>query len=154
MSHEITWRLYRQSEIYYQDLDAVILLHAEQETVLGCSMDLPDLMKPPVLEAWVAERDGKVVGGFYCEAVIEPTFFGRDPEVSASARRFAPKVLASLAARSFRIARMQVPRWIGRDAETICKELKAVGFDRTDEFHHMIFDLRPLARLASRNGRG
>jgi hypothetical protein len=153
MRGEITWRKYAQSDLYQRDLDALIVLHAEQETILARDMDLPDMMKPPVLEAWVAERAGVVVGGFYCEAVVEPVFFGRDPEVTYSARKFAPVVLAGLAARSFRIARIQVPRWIGRDTQTICRELKTVGFHSTDpEYQHLVFDLRPLA-TASRNER-
>jgi hypothetical protein len=132
----------------------VVLLHAQQEEALGCAFDLPDLMKPPVLEAWVAERSGRVVGGFFCEAVVDTVFFGRNPEVSASARRLAPSVIAGLAVRGFRSAQIQVPRWIGQEAETIRRELQRVGFDPTDDFHHLVFDLRPLAHLASRNGRG
>lgn len=143
MKNDIQWRRYQQSEIYYRDLDAVVLLHAETESALGRRMQLPDLMKPPVLEAWVAERDGIVVGGMYCEAIIEPVFFGRDPVVTASARRFFPGVLADLRRRGFHMVRMEVPRWIGQEADAIGKELEAVGFVSTDpEFLHFRYDLQ------------
>lgn len=152
MRNGIQWRRYRQSEIYYRDLDAVVLLHEETERSLGMRMDLPDMMAPPVLEAWVAERDGIVVGGFYCEAVVEPVFFGRDPQVSASARRFVPAVLAGLRKRGFRMVRMEVPRWIGQEAEAINAELEKVGFKSTDPgFHHYLYDLRPPSN-SGRNG--
>lgn len=143
MRNEITWRKYRQSDIYYRDLDAVVALHAETEKGLGRAMQLPDLMSRPVLEAWVAERDGAIAGGCYAEAIVEPVFVGRDPVVTASARRFFPSVLADLRRRGFHMVRMEVPRWIGHEADAIGKELEAVGFDPTDhEFLHYRYDLR------------
>lgn len=152
MTGEITWRKYRQSEIYYRDLDAVVRLHSETEQALGMRMDLPDFMDKPVLEAWVAERDGVVVGGMYLEAVVEPVMFGRDPEVSASARRFAPVLFERMAKRGFRMVRMEVPHWIGQDAKAIGRELLKVGFVPTDkEFLHYRFDLRQPV-IAGGNG--
>ena len=148
MRNDVIWRPYRQSDIYHRDLDAVVRLHAETEAALGRRMQLPDLMKPPILEAWVAERDGIVVGGAYAEAIVEPVFVGRDPVVTASARRFFPQVLADLGRRGFHMVRMEVPRWIGQEAEAIGKELEAVGFVSTDpDFLHLRYDLR-----ASRGG--
>lgn len=155
MIDNIQWRRYKQNDVYFKDLDAVVRLHSETEDALGQQMFLPNLMDKPVLEAWVGERDGVVVGGFYCEAVVEPVFFGRDPVVSASARRFCAGVLQSLKDRGFLMVRMEVPRWIGRDAEAINQELEAVGFKSTDpDFHHYRYDLRRLAGSAGRNGRG
>jgi hypothetical protein len=153
--HDIRWRKYKQSEIYYRDLDAVVLLHAQQEEALGRRMDLP-AFRPPVVEAWVAERNEEIVGGMYCEAVIEPVMFGRDPVVSASARRFMPEAVREMQRRGFRMVRLEVPRWIGKDAHSINRELERAGFDSTDpEFHHYRCDLRqPLGGSASRNGQG
>jgi hypothetical protein len=137
----------RQSDIYARDLDAVVELHAQTEESLGRRMQLPDMMKPPVLETWVGERSGRIAGAFYIEAVCEPVFIGRDPHVSASARRFAPQVFASLKERGFRVVRMHVPRWIDGDAESIAKEVLKTGFVSTDgEFLHFCYDLtRPTA---------
>lgn len=142
MTGRIQWRRYKQSDLYFKDLDAVVLLHSQTEQALGQAMQLPDLSKPPVVTAWVAERDGVVVGGFYLEAVLEPVFFGRDPVVSASARRLARKIVPGLAKGGFRMARIEVPRWIGKDADTICEELEKAGFVETDsDFRHMRYDL-------------
>lgn len=44
--------------------------------------------------------------------------------------------------RGFRMVRIECPKWIGQDADSIDKELKAVGFVGTDEhFNHYLFDL-------------
>lgn len=139
----LIWRKYRQSDIYFKDLDAVVQLHVEQEKALGTVMDLPDFMNKPVLEAWVAERDGVVVGGMYFEAIAECCFFGRDPEVSASARIVAPRILEGFQRRGFRVVRIEVPRWMGRDAKSVGAELIAAGFRSTDgEYDHFVFDMR------------
>lgn len=138
----IKWRRYRQSDIYVKDLDAVVELHAQQEEAMGRRMQLPDMMKPPVLETWVGERDGGIVSFFYIEAIAEPVFGGRDPEASASARRFAPQVFASLRSRGFRMVRMEVPRWIGKEADSISRELEKTNFVSSDEeFRHFRYDL-------------
>lgn len=142
MKGEITWRKYRQSEIYYRDLDAVVELHLQTEAALGMKMELPPFSRP-VVEAWVAERDGEVVGGFYCEAVIEPVFFGRDAAVTASARRFAMVAIAEMRDRGYRMVRLEVPRWIGQEADAIAQELEKVGFVSTDrDFLHFRYNLR------------
>lgn len=138
----ITWRKYRQSDIYFKDLDAVVLLHLETEAAIGRKMALPNMMDKPVLEAHLAVEDDVVVGGFYCEAIVEVCFFGRRADVSASARRYCRGVISSMKQRGFRQVRVLCPRWIGRDAESIGKELEAVGFISTDpNFTHYAFDL-------------
>lgn len=142
MKRKIEWRRYRQSDIYVRDLDAVVRLHAEQEEAMGRKMQLPDMMKPPILETWVGERDGEIVSFFYIEAIAEPVFGGRDPEASASARRFAPKVFTSLRSRGFRMVRMEVPRWLGKDTDSIARELEKTNFVSTDEeMRHFRYDL-------------
>lgn len=143
MRDNLHWRRYRQSDVYIQDLDQVVLLQAEQEAALGRPMDMPDLTRRPVLEAWVAERDGRIVGGFYVEAVAEPVFFGRDPLVTASARRIAPQIFSALKERGIRIVRMQCPGWIGEEVSAIAKELCRAGFVSTDgDYRHFMLDLR------------
>lgn len=138
----ITWRKYRQSDIYYKDLDAVVALHLETEEAIGRKMQLPDLMSKPVLVAYVAEENGVVKGGFYCEAIVEVCFFGRDPRVTASARRQAAVAIANMRDLGFKMVRIECPRWIGRDVESIANELEAVGFVCTDnDFTHYGFDL-------------
>lgn len=138
----ITWRQYRQSDVYFKDLDAVVSLHLETESAIGRKMQLPDFMNKPVLQAWVAEQNGVVIGGYYCEAIVEPCFFGRSPEVTASARRHCRQVMRCLKQQGFRMVRIEVPNWIGRDAESIADELEKVGFVNTDKhFNHFSFDL-------------
>lgn len=150
MKSSVLWRPYRKTELCYRDQDAVVLLHAQQEMALGRRMQLPDFDKEPVLKTWVAERDGEIAGGLYCEAVVEPVFFGRDPVVSASARRFAPEWFAYFRQRGFHMVRLQVPRWTGQEAEAIGLELARTGFKSTDgEFLHYSYDLRqPPAQVA------
>jgi hypothetical protein len=140
---EITWRKYAQSGYYQSDMDAVVLLHAETEAALGRAMDLPDMMKAPVLETWVAERNGEILEGMYIEAIGEACFVGRNAEATFSAIHTAPELLENLRKRGLRVLRILVPRWIGKDADAIDRALKAAGFTTTDEeYRHYQFDLR------------
>lgn len=140
MKSNLTWRRYEE-----KDWDAVVALHHEQELGLGRPMDLPDIGTHPVLVAMVAERDGEVVGCYYFESVPELVFVGRDPEVTASAKRRAPKELGELEKCGFRIVRLEAPRFMNEDeAKSIAKELERTGFESTDgEYTHYKFDLRP-----------
>lgn len=142
MKDRIRWRQYRQSDVYLKDLDAVVELHFQQEQAIGREMQLPDMMKPPVLETWVGERDGEIVSFFYIEAIAEPVFGGRDAEASASARRFAPHIFASLKQRGLRMVRMEIPCDIPEEAESIGRELDRTGFISSDgRYLHYKLDL-------------
>jgi hypothetical protein len=137
MSPRTTWRRFER-----RDTERVVLLHTEMEDAIGRRMQLPDLMDRPVLEAWVAERDGVVIGGFYVEAVAEPVFFGRDPRISVAAHGIAPLILGGLQAKGLKMVRMEVPRWIGNDGERISRALELAGFVESDsEFRHYRYDL-------------
>lgn len=156
MSSKITWRRFHRPILddegkpawdaqSKRDWDAVVALHHEQELALGRPMDLPEVWNHPVLVTMLAERDGEIVGGFYFESCPEFCMMGRDPEVTASARRRAPKELGELKACGFRIIRTEVPSFMDADeAESIAKELLRTGFESTDgEYTHYKFDLRP-----------
>lgn len=138
---ELHWRLFKKS-----DADRVVVLHAEMEQAIDRLMQLPDLMSRPVLEAWVAEYRGKVIGGFYIEAVAEPVFFGRDPRVSVEALGFAAGILGGLRSKGLKMVRMEIPKWIGRQGDDIAGLLMLLGFEETDtEFRHYRYDLTAIS---------
>jgi len=139
---EITWKKYEVA-----DMDSVILLHLETEKACGMHLDFPDLLEKPIIEAWVAKQDGKIIGGFYIEAVAEMCFFGRSYEVTRAARKFGVEEYFPGSARvklGFRLCRMECPRMVGeRDLKVIERELLLTGFQETDTLYkHFLYDLR------------
>lgn len=137
------FRQYEESD-KRNDKFEVVQLHKETEQAIGRRMDLPPLTDHPVLRAEVAEKDGEIRGFMYLESVPEVVFGGRDAEVTLSAMRHAPEVLAKLKEHGFHIVRIEVPRSLNkREQEMIEKALTAVGFKETDSFaRHYYIDLR------------
>lgn len=156
MSSKITWRRFHRPILddegkpvwdaqSKRDWDAVVALHHEQELALGRPMDLPEVWNHPVLVTMIAERGGEIVGAYYFESCPELVFVSRDPEVTASAKRRAPKELSELKNCGFRIVRLELPKFMDADeARSIAKELERADFESTDEeYSHYKFDLRP-----------
>src|ERR1700691_3825173 len=131
------FREYREDDERSDKLE-VAELHRETEAAVGKKMDFPALTDHPVLRAEVAEKDGRIAGGFYLESVPEVVFFGRDAEVTVSAIRHAPETLKKLKEHGFRIVRIEVPRSLDDvEKEMIARALDHVGFKETDsEYRH------------------
>jgi hypothetical protein len=144
----IKFRQYREDGSANDKFD-VRALHKQTEEAIGRRMDFPPLTDHPVLRAEVAERDGKIVGGFYLESCPEVCFFGRDAEVTLSSMHHARETFLKLKEHGFRIVRLEVPRAISDDErQMIRRALKAVGFRETDsENEHYILDMRPGGSL-------
>jgi len=140
----LSWRKYDSDT----DMDAVLLLHIETEETVGGAMDLPNLDGRPVLECWVVEKDGVIIGGYYMEDVAEFVMFGRDPEATAFLEKHTKEIAQRLRERGLRICRTIVPNWIGHDVESIREELEDAGFHSTDEHYcHFIYHLRGRTRV-------
>ena len=139
----IEFRNYREDE-EKNDSSSVLALHQETEQAIGKKMDLPNLADHPVLIAEVAEKHGEVKGALYLESVPECCFIGRDAEVTVSAVRHAPEILARLKAHGFRVVRLQVPKALPeRERKMIRQELGQAGFHCTDElYEHFCLDMR------------
>lgn len=124
------------------DQERVRALQGDTEGALGRTMDLPDLAHHPVLIAEVAEKAGQVAGAHYLESVPEYCVVGRSAEVTLAAIKRAPEVLAVLKENGFRVVRVFVPKWMGKDTETIVAALHEAGAREESEYRQMIFDLR------------
>ena len=143
----ITFRRYE-----LRDAEAVQRLHRVQEAALGRRMDFPDLAMHPVLVAEVGEKNGEIVGAHYLESTPEYVTVGRSPEFTAAAIRRAPAILSLLRSHEFRVVRVIVPDWLGKDTERITEALRdpLVGAEIDEGYRHLLIDLRPQGEVCHR----
>lgn len=116
------------------DLPRVKELHGDLERMLGREFDLPDVSKRPVVMCMLAERDGKVIGGFYTEINVELCFFGTDPRVTAAVHRVSRPWINATRQAGARLMRCFVPKEL---ADKIKKPLNKAGFqDVSEKYSH------------------
>jgi hypothetical protein len=126
------------------DMPAIVKCHGEIEQAVGQLLDLPDVDDAAILDYWVVERDGEVIGGLYLEKSIRQCHFGTDPEATAALAQHEIEILAASRAAGVRFAHCSVFNDLPT-AENISRHLKALGYEpRPDLLDHM----RDLRRTA------
>lgn len=116
----VTWRVALE-----KDLPELLKAHTEaHEHINGYKHPHP--MKPPVVLTLVAEKDGKILGGMYVEAVAEVTMIGTSAEAFATIPVLDHDVRAMLSHRAFRIVQTRVVPEAQKAMQPIHE---AVGFD-------------------------
>lgn len=127
----ISWRLYEP-----RDEQAVKTLHARLETKVGRKLDLPDLMKEPVLAALVGETNGVVTHGIFLEAEAEVCVIGDNVLSPKSAREAETYLLSVLERFKIRIVRAFVPTEMvepkDKKKPALLRVLEGMGFRREE----------------------
>jgi len=119
--------------------------HAEQNAAQETTTALPQLFAPNgdfapnIAFAFVVERDGVPVQGFYFELVPEVCFAGCDPHATAIARREIDRIAFGLRSMGFTGLNCKVPEHM---AESISSPLERAGFKPDDGLKHYFKDLR------------
>lgn len=125
------------------DVEACHRIHQQQIEKYGKDVvgDEPDLLKPPVWLALVAERDDVIVDYYYAELIPEGCMGGCDTRAAASLRQAAPGLIRRMQHKGFRFIRTVAPRVV---EGPVGKELRKTGFRQQDakEYAHFLLDLR------------
>jgi hypothetical protein len=115
--------------------------HQEIEALVGQELDLPTVGDPAILEYFVAEKDGQVIGALYLEKSVRMCFVGTSAEASAAFRAKTEMILASSGAAGVRFVHCSIWKDLP-EAETISKQLAKSGFEAKPELLDHMCDLR------------
>lgn len=127
---DLTWRL-----ATIDDIPEILALWRVTDRLLG-KQDKPMLFAPPVMLTMVAEDDaGKIVDALYCEAVLDVTKIGCSRAGFDGAEAVVEDLRKWAAHRSFRLARIAIPRRLLGAMEGV---LRRFGFHCADEFSHWV----------------
>ena len=111
--------------------------HAEIEKLIGEPLDLPEVGDPAILEYFLVEDDGKVVGGMYLEKSVRMCFIGISPKATAALRALEEQILLSSKEAGVRFVHCSISVAIPA-ADNISRHLRESGFDaRPDLLDHM-----------------
>jgi hypothetical protein len=123
------------------DMPAIERCHQEIEALVGQSLDLPKIDDPAILEYFVAEKDGEVIGAMYLEKSVRMCFVGVNPEATAAFRAETDFILASSKAAGVRFVHCEIWKDLP-EAESISKQLNKSGFEPKPELLDHMCDLR------------
>lgn len=127
---DLTWRL-----ATVEDIPEILRLWRVTDRLLG-PQDKPMLFASPVLLTLVAEDGGgKIVDALYCEAVLDVTKIGCSRAGFDGAEVIVEDLRQWAARRSFRLARIAIPRALIGAMESV---LRRFGFACADEFSHWV----------------
>jgi hypothetical protein len=131
------------------DIPAIRRCHSQIEMVPGKSLDLPEVDGPAVLEAFVVEENGEVVGGVFLEKSVRLSFVGASPEAMSALKEVQAQVFATSKEAGVRFMHCPVATAIS-SADDISRHLQECGFDRRDDLAEHVLDLQ---RLKGQHGR-
>lgn len=122
------------------DMAAVRSCHSELGTLLGKSLDLPEVGDPALLQCFVVERDGKVIGVMVFEKCVRMHCFGTSAEVMAALRDTEEQIFATSKEAGVRCMICSVPAAMPVDND-ISRHLQDLGFDRRQDVVEHTLDL-------------
>jgi hypothetical protein len=124
-----------------EDMPAIRDCHTQIEALVGESLDLPKVEDPAILEYFVAEKDGQVIGAMYLEKSVRMCFVGISAEASAAFRAHTDMILASSQAAGVRFVHCSIWKDLP-EAEAISKQLDKSDFKPKPELLDHMCDLR------------
>jgi len=124
-----------------EDMPSIEQCHREIEALVGEGLDLPKVDDPAILEYFVAEKDGQVIGAMYLEKSVRMCFVGTSAEATAAFRAETDFILASSRAAGVRFVHCSI--WGSLpEAGSISKQLNKSGFEPKPELLDHMCDLR------------
>jgi hypothetical protein len=124
------WRCERDGVVWRvaleEDVDELLRVHKEAHPHVNGRAH-PHPLRPPVVLALVAEKEGKIIGGCYVEAVADVSSIGTNAEAFATLPALDHDVRALLEHRAFRIIQTRV---IPEAAAAMEPVHAALGFER------------------------
>lgn len=109
---------------------------------MGETLDLPAVDDAAILEFYVVEKDGAIIGGMYLEKSVRQCHFGLSPEATAALLPIQDQVLASSKEAGVRFIHCQIPRNLPL-FEQVSRHLEKAGYGRRDDLVDHMIDLRP-----------
>lgn len=124
------------------DMPEIRECHAEIEALVGAKMDLPHVLDPAILDYWVAQENGTVIGAMYLEKSVRICFVGTNPKATAAFTAMQEEILERSKVAQVRFVHCQIPAHLPTTAD-ISRHLEKAGYTAEPDLLDHMADLRP-----------